>query len=123
MRTLTSRDGSKIIDWGKTSDDYSVFRSGPPLSFYARLLALGVGLTGQTVLDLGTGTGVLARQFARQGSVVYGIDVSEEQIAMARRLAEDEGLTVDFSVGPAESLPWKEATFDAATANRCCPSP
>jgi SAM-dependent methyltransferase len=71
------------------------------------------------MLDLGTGTGVLARQFARQGAVVHGCDISAEQIAMARRLAEDEKLAVEFSVHPAETLPWTKPTFDVITASQC----
>lgn len=119
MHGLSSHDGNKIIDWGKTSGDYSVFRSGPPPSFYARLAVLGVGLENQTILDIGTGTGVLARQFSRQRSVVYGIDKSSEQVAMAKQLAEEEGLAINFSVEQAESLPWKEPVFDIVTANQC----
>ena len=119
MHGLGSRDGDKVIDWGKTSEDYAVHRPGPHPSFFARLAALGIGLEGQRVLDLGTGTGVLARQFARQGSVVQGIDISAEQIAMADQLAKNEELQVEFSVHPAESLPWTEPTFDVVTANQC----
>ncbi len=119
MHGLGSRDGENVIDWGRTSEDYGVYRPGPPPSFFARRHELGVGLEGQRILDLGTGTGVLARQFARQGSVVHGIDISAEQIATASRLAGDEGLSVDFSVHGAESLPWTEPTFDVATANQC----
>jgi len=61
----------------------------------------------------------MARQFARQGATVHGIDISAEQIAMARQLATDEHLTADFSVDAAESLPWSGPTFDIATANQC----
>jgi ubiquinone/menaquinone biosynthesis C-methylase UbiE len=90
MHGIPAHDGDRIIDWGKTSDDYSIYRPGPPLSFYARLAALGVGLPEQHILDLGTGTGVIARQFARQGAQVTGIDISEEQLAAARQLTSDE---------------------------------
>lgn len=83
------------------------------------LKALGIGIEGQRILDLGTGTGVLARQFARQGSAVQGIDISAEQIAMAKRLACEEGLSAEFSVHPSETLPWTEPTFDVVTANQC----
>ncbi len=38
---------------------------------------------------------------------------------MARRLADEEGLSADFSVQLSESLPWPEPTFDVATANQC----
>ena len=59
-------DSGKEIDWGKTSKDYARFRPGPPDSFFRKLSALDVGLKGQKVLDLGTGTGVIAHQFAKQ---------------------------------------------------------
>jgi SAM-dependent methyltransferase len=119
MHGLPSVDGGNVIDWGKISGDYSQFRAGPPPSFYARLAALGVGLPQQVILDLGTGTGVLARQFARQGATVTGIDISEPQIAAARQLAAAENLPLEFLVGQAESLPWQRAAFDVATANQC----
>jgi SAM-dependent methyltransferase len=35
------------------------------------------------------------------------------------RRAKGEGLKVEFSVHPAESLPWTEPTFDVVTANQC----
>ncbi|MFG0296977.1 MAG: class I SAM-dependent methyltransferase, partial [Maioricimonas sp. JB045] len=66
-------DAGNSVDWGRTSADYAVHRPGPPPSFFSRLAALGVGLEGQKILDLGTGTGVLARQFARQGAKVHGV--------------------------------------------------
>lgn len=112
-------DAGKIIDWGKTSDDYGRFRPGPPDSFYDRLKALDVGLAGQAILDLGTGTGVLARRFAGQGSKVWGIDISPGQIAMAQHLAQKEQLTIDFRVSGAEKTPFDDAMFDAITANQC----
>lgn len=120
MHNLPSKDGDRVIDWNKTQADYTQFRPGPPLSFYARLAALGVGLEGQRILDLGSGTGVVARQFAKQGAVVTGIDVAADQLDAARQMAADEQLSdIDFQVAPAESLPWDEPTFDIATANQC----
>ncbi len=62
---------------------------------------------------------MLARQFARQGADVCGVDVSPDQIEIARQLARDEGLSVEFEVAPAEELPWQTARFDVATANQC----
>jgi SAM-dependent methyltransferase len=112
-------DAGRSIDWGKTSRDYDRFRPGPPDSFYYRLLALGIGESGQSILDLGTGTGLLARRFARQGVRVSGIDISDGQIAMARQAAEREGLRIDYAVASAESLPFPDHHFDALTANQC----
>jgi len=107
------------IDWSKAAADYARFRPGPPPSFYARLAAFGTGLPGQRILDLGTGTGVLARTFARQGAVVAGIDVADGQLAMARALAEQEGLAVDFRQASAEATPFADGAFDRITANQC----
>lgn len=119
MHSMEAHDGDRKIDWGKTSQDYSTYRPGPPPSFFSRLAALGVGLEGQRILDLGTGTGVMALQFARQGAHVHGVDISIEQLAMAQQTAQEENLSAEFSVGPAESLPWTEPVFDVVTANQC----
>jgi SAM-dependent methyltransferase len=119
MHDLSARDGTCAIDWGKTSADYALFRPGPPDSFYARLKALGVGTAGQRILDLGTGTGVLARRFAREGAKVAGIDVAAEQVEAAKVLAAKDGLAIDFRVSPAEETPFPSGSFDVLTANQC----
>lgn len=119
MSNLSPIDEGRPFDWGKTSADYSVYRPGPPESFYRKLLALDVGLEDQRILDLGTGTGVLARQFAQQGAVVAGIDISGEQIEAAKSLARAERVEVDFRVAPAEEPPFPDRSFDVVTANQC----
>jgi SAM-dependent methyltransferase len=119
MSNSSPIDEGRPFDWGKTSADYSVYRPGPPESFYRKLLALDVGLEGQRILDLGTGTGVLARQFAQQGAVVAGIDISGEQIEAAKSLAEAERVDVDFRVAPAEEPPFADRSFDVVTASQC----
>lgn len=112
-------DAGRQIDWGLTSADYVCYRPGPPQSFYEKVKALGIGLPGQRILDLGTGTGVLAREFARSGSVVAGLDISANQVEAARQLALEQGLEIDFGVAPAEEIPFEDACFDVATANQC----
>jgi SAM-dependent methyltransferase len=114
-----SIDAGREIDWGRTSGDYAQYRPGPPTSLYDKLRAHDVGLPGQRILDLGTGTGVLAREFARRGCRAAGIDVSREQIDAAKELAVAEKLAVDFRVAPAEEPPFDDASFDVATANQC----
>ncbi|HZL70963.1 MAG TPA: methyltransferase domain-containing protein, partial [Planctomycetota bacterium] len=68
------------MDWDRVSDDYAKYRAGPPASYFDRLKEQGVGLPGQRLLDFGTGTGVLARNFARAGARVSGVDSSPGQI-------------------------------------------
>ncbi|MEZ5559191.1 MAG: class I SAM-dependent methyltransferase [Pseudomonadales bacterium] len=112
-------DAGRPFDWGRTSADYGRYRPGPPDSYYEKLRTFGIGREGQRLLDLGTGTGLLARRFAAQGAVVTGIDVAPEQILEAQRQADAQGLAVDFSVAAAEALPFADASFDVVTANQC----
>jgi len=118
MHSLSPTDPGRTIDWGKTSGDYAAYRPGPPDSFYQRLVGLGVGLPGQRILDLGTGTGAVARRYARQGAQVCGIDVSSEQIDMARHLAVREGWKVDFRIAPAVRIPFPDGSFEVVTAHQ-----
>jgi SAM-dependent methyltransferase len=111
-------DDGRDIDWGKTSDDYARHRPSPPDSYFEKLKALGIGLPGQRILDLATGTGFLARRFARQGSVVAALDISDVQIATAKRLAKEDGVTIDFRIAPAEEVPLSDDSFDAITVNQ-----
>jgi SAM-dependent methyltransferase len=114
-----SIDGGRTPEWGKTSRDYALYRPGYPQSFYDRVVALGIGLPGQRVLDLGTGTGNLAREFAARGCKVTAIDISERQISEGRALAAQKGLDVDFRVAPAENTGLPEKCFDVITASQC----
>src|SRR6188474_3606118 len=74
--------------------------------------------TAETVLDLGCGTGMVARAIARRrgfSGKVTGIDLSSSLVANARRLAEEEGIAdrVDFRAGDTRSLDLAAGTFDA----------
>jgi SAM-dependent methyltransferase len=109
-------DHGRPFDWGHTSGDYARYRPGYPPSFYQRITALGIGLSGQRVLDLGTGTGNVARALARLGCTVTGVDISTEQIAEARRLAAEEGLQAEFLVRPAEETALPDHSFNVVTA-------
>jgi SAM-dependent methyltransferase len=112
-------DGGRPADWSRTSGDYGRYRPDPPASFFERLRAIGIGLAGQRILDLATGTGALARSFAAAGAQVAAIDIASGQIAEAQRLAAAASLAVDFQVAAAETPPFAEARFEIATANQC----
>jgi ubiquinone/menaquinone biosynthesis C-methylase UbiE len=74
---------------------------------------------GQSVLDVGCGTGALAIAAKRRvgaGGRVCGIDASSEMIARAREKARKAGLEVSFEAGVIESLPFADGTFDVVTA-------
>jgi 2-polyprenyl-3-methyl-5-hydroxy-6-metoxy-1,4-benzoquinol methylase len=53
-------------------------------------------------LDVGTGTGRYAFKLARRGANVTAIDQSAEMLAVARRTAQNEGLSIDFRLASLE---------------------
>jgi SAM-dependent methyltransferase len=111
-------DNSRTFDWGKTSEDYAAYRAGYPESFYELLAALGVPKPGHRVLDLGTGTGILARAFAKRGAVVIGVDIAPNQIAAAQALAEQDALDISFRVCAAEAIEFPDASFEVISAGQ-----
>ena len=76
-------DGGREFDFGKTSSDYAKYRDIYPESFYRKIADRGLCVSGQRVLDIGTGTGVLPRNMYRFGAEWTGADISAEQIAQA----------------------------------------
>lgn len=115
---MPQHDGGRVHDWSRASDDYALYRPGYPPSFWQFLALLGVGLRGQRIVDLGTGTGVLARGLAARGCDVTGVDIAAGQLAAAQRLAEAEGLAIDFRQAPAENTGLPARSFDFATAGQ-----
>jgi ubiquinone/menaquinone biosynthesis C-methylase UbiE len=107
-------------DFGRTADDYATYRAEVPAELFDRLArGYGVGLAGQRVLDLGTGTGAVARALARRGCEVTGLDPSPELLVAAARLADEEGLAVRFVRGVAEAIEFPKDSFDIVTAAVC----
>ncbi|MBE2231896.1 MAG: class I SAM-dependent methyltransferase [Anaerolinea sp.] len=102
------------VDFGKTSEDYARHWAGFPPSLFQRLATAGIGLPGQRVLDLGTGTGTLARGFALQGCHVTGVDVAAPQLAQAAELDRQAGVQVSYLLAAAEATGLPSAHFDAA---------
>jgi SAM-dependent methyltransferase len=73
-------------------------------------LALAPGVR---FLDVACGTGGVALRAARAGADVVGIDISADQLAKARRAAQEEGLPIRFDEGDCEALPYGDGEFDA----------
>ena len=112
-------DGGKAFDWGRTSENYAKYRDIYPQKFYEALVERGLCVKGQTVLDIGTGTGVIPRNMYRFGAEWTGTDISENQIEQAKRLAEKGGMDIDFFASPAEDIDFPGGTFDVITACQC----
>lgn len=74
-----------------------------------RVLDLSLaGVAAASVLDVGTGTGLFAEEFAARGLSAVGVDANPEMIELARKLAP----TVRFLEGTAERLPFPDSSFD-----------
>lgn len=72
----------------------------------------------RTLLDVGTGTGRAALLFARSGAKVTAVDASPEMLAVARRHALEQGLTVTFATGDAHALQFPNRAFDVVVSLR-----
>src|SRR5262245_682426 len=68
---------------------------------------------GERILDLATGTGWTSRLVARRGAIVTGVDIAGTLLDAARTKAQLEMLPIDYQLGDAESLPFKDEQFDA----------
>jgi len=70
---------------------------------------------GWRVLDVATGSGNAAIAAARLGATVVGLDYVPALLERGRERAAAEGLEIEFVEGDAESLPFPDGSFDAAT--------
>jgi demethylmenaquinone methyltransferase/2-methoxy-6-polyprenyl-1,4-benzoquinol methylase len=92
-------------------------RVGATLSFgqdprWRRFLVSRLPRDGGHVLDVATGTGLVAEELLRRGFTVTGVDQSPEMLARAR---ERFGPRIELVASSAERLPFTEASFDHLT--------
>ena len=93
---------------GKHYDDVS-FAVSDALAHAAQRLN---ACAGERILDVATGTGWSARNVARSGAKVTGVDISEELLAAARELTGHVRPAIYFRHGDAECLPFDDGVFD-----------
>jgi ubiquinone/menaquinone biosynthesis C-methylase UbiE len=105
--------------WQVSTDAAEVYESCfVPAIFgaWASPVADAAGIrTGNKVLDVGCGTGVLAREALRrvgQEGQVVGVDLNEGMLAVAARTAPE----IDRRLGDAASLPFEDACFDVVVS-------
>jgi SAM-dependent methyltransferase len=85
--------------------------------YHGQLLDAAAIQPEDTVLDIGCGSGQTTRDAARlaHAGSALGIDLSESQLGLARRLAADERVSnVSFEHADAQVHPFPEAGFDVA---------
>ncbi len=84
-------------------------------------IALAALQAGEVVLDLGSGGGLdvlLAAQRVGPRGYVYGLDMTDEMLAVARRNAEKAGASnVEFVKGDIENIPLPDGSVDTIISN------
>ena len=129
VEVVGQRHGAKnrLGSVGEAASSRALFAPlGPTYDRYAAILSLGQDPRWRrflvsrieagprnTVLDVATGTGAVARELlARNRCTVVGRDQSPEMLAEARRRLPASATLVE---GTAEALPFPDASFDALT--------
>jgi SAM-dependent methyltransferase len=95
--------GARAADWA-LSEDQQV----PTYEEALRRVDLHPG---DAVLDIGCGAGTFLRLVAQRGARPFGLDASEQLVALARERVPG----ADVRVGDMEALPYEDDTFDLVT--------
>jgi SAM-dependent methyltransferase len=97
---------------------YEQFRQPYPTEFF-RTVVQRLGVTKQqSLIDLGTGPGLLALGFAPFVGPIVGVDPEAGMLAAARAAAERAGQAFTLIEGKAEDLPEDVGRFDVLTIGR-----
>ncbi len=106
-------------DFGRAAADYSRHRAGFPEAFFARIESRDLIRAGTRLLDLGTGTGSIARGMARRGCHTFALDIAPQLLSQARRLDLDADMHTAYFLAQAEQCPIASDAFDIVTAGQC----
>lgn len=112
------REGERWWDEGSLlSLLHGAMTDGRVRYFRGVLDRLGIDPVGLRTLDVGSGGGFLAEEFARLGCAVVGVDPSAVSLETARRHAAAGALQIDYRAGTGEQLPVEDHSFDVVL---CC---
>lgn len=104
------------MDLGRTVKEYKKYRHGYPQKLLERLKKYEIGISGQKILDIGTSNGLFARDLARNGCEVIGIDLSPELIEQAKQINSKDKLPIEYLRGNVEDLPFENDSIEIVTA-------
>jgi SAM-dependent methyltransferase len=116
--------------WNRAADDYQA-RNAPQIRRQAFTGEIDWGLwaipeselnvlgdvQGKDVLEFGCGGGQWSTALARRGARAVGFDLSEQQLAHARRLQQETGVRFPLVQADAEQVPFADGSFDVVFAD------
>ena len=125
MRLTKNANGGAAGPYDHSTDqefyDYyaSESRSEATLQRFRGIQAAVLRIAAQTgmraqlnVAGVGCGAGTQSRLWAERGHRVFGMDVNERLIRLARQRTEETAVVVTYDVGTATALPWADGTMD-----------
>ncbi len=99
--------------WDKTSEFKPLHEINPLRVGFIDQYA---SISGQKILDVGCGGGILAEGLAERDAQVTGIDLAEKSLKVAKLHLFESGLTVDYQNIPVEQLAEQQPeSFDIVT--------
>ncbi len=110
---------SYSTSFGQAGDDYRKYRLGFPVSLFDKLKGKGIGLSGQKILDVGTGTGAIARQLASQDCKVLASDIDKSMLEQAKIMSAELSLDIEFFHSATESIELDDECLDVVSAGQC----
>ncbi len=111
--------GSVKSFFGTHAEDYSRSQSHATGADLEALIVALKPRKSEVALDVATGTGFTAVALAGVAGHVVGIDVTDEMLAQAGRLAREQGrVNVRFELGDAMRIGYPNSSFDIVTSRR-----
>jgi len=106
--------------FGERADLYTTSAAHTDRQVLSRLIEIANPKTDWRVLDIGTGTGHTALAFAPHVREVVGLDLTEEMLCEARKLAQERNIdNVTFETADVHQLPSElQESFDLVTCRR-----
>ncbi|MEH7110516.1 class I SAM-dependent methyltransferase [Bacillus sp. JJ1764] len=106
------------IDFGQVIKNYASSREDIPTAMMDSLMIRGISFEGKKVVDLGSGTGTLARKIAMRKANVVGVEPSSDMLRQAHQLNTTRNFTIPYTQATAENTGLDDSTYDIVTVMR-----
>ncbi|MFZ4653381.1 MAG: bifunctional 2-polyprenyl-6-hydroxyphenol methylase/3-demethylubiquinol 3-O-methyltransferase UbiG [Methylococcaceae bacterium] len=106
--------GAQADHWWDPRGEFKTLHAVNPLRL--QFIRSHTSLSGQRVIDVGCGGGILSEGLAQAGALVTGIDLAEELIVVAKAHAETAQLPISYQLISAEAMAAEHpGSFDIVT--------